>query len=282
MLLGAYGGGALVGGIPGGFLVGKVGPKRGVLLGLAVLSLSSIAFALADGALALGVARSSRASRAQPPGPGRSPGSRSSTRASGAARRWARSSAWPCSASSSARCSAASRTRRHPSLVRAGRARRGRARCGAHRCRGAAPRGAEPGAIRRALRDRVFLAGLWLNMLPALFFGALDVLVPLLLDDAGHGAIAIAAVFVTAGLLEVVVNPVVGRVRPSRAPAPRPGRARRVDRRRRGARRRNGAARRRRPRGRRVRVVRRLLHAGHGARRRSRRACPARRASASA
>ena len=37
-------------------------------------------------------------------------------------------------------------------------------------------------------------------------------LVPLHLDDAGYGAIAIAAVFVVAGLIEVVLNPLVGRV----------------------------------------------------------------------
>ena len=45
-----------------------------------------------------------------------------------------------------------------------------------------------------------------------MFFGVLDVLVPLRLDDAGYGAIAIASVFVIAGLVEVVLNPVVGRV----------------------------------------------------------------------
>ena len=76
----------------------------------------------------------------------------------------------------------------------------------------AASEDGRPGAIRRALRDRAFVGGLWLNTLPALFFGVLDVLVPLRLDDAGYGAIAIAAVFVTAGLVEVVVNPIVGRV----------------------------------------------------------------------
>ena len=64
----------------------------------------------------------------------------------------------------------------------------------------------------RALRDRVFVGGLWLNTLPALFFGAMDVLVPLRLDRAGYGALAIAAVFVVAGLVEVALNPVVGRV----------------------------------------------------------------------
>ncbi len=56
-LLGAYGAGALVGGIPGGLLVGRIGPKRGLLVGLAVLALASLAFALAGGPVALGVAR---------------------------------------------------------------------------------------------------------------------------------------------------------------------------------------------------------------------------------
>jgi MFS family permease len=71
---------------------------------------------------------------------------------------------------------------------------------------------ARPGSVKRAVRDRAFVGGLWLNTLPALFFGALDVLVPLRLDDAGYGALAIAAVFFAAGLVEVFVNPFVGRV----------------------------------------------------------------------
>jgi MFS family permease len=69
-----------------------------------------------------------------------------------------------------------------------------------------------PSALRRAIGDRAFVGGLWLNTLPALFFGMVDVLVPLRLDDAGYEALAIAAVFFVAGLVEVVVNPVVGRV----------------------------------------------------------------------
>jgi MFS family permease len=69
-----------------------------------------------------------------------------------------------------------------------------------------------PGAIARALRDRAFVGGLWLNTLPALFFGVLDVLVPLRFDEEGYGALAIAAVFVVAGLVEVGVNPVIGRI----------------------------------------------------------------------
>jgi len=62
-----------------------------------------------------------------------------------------------------------------------------------------------------ALRDRRFLGGLWLNMLPAMLFGLLIVLVPLALDDAGWTTVAIAAVFFGAGLVEVCLNPFLGR-----------------------------------------------------------------------
>jgi MFS family permease len=48
-------------------------------------------------------------------------------------------------------------------------------------------------------------------MLPAMLFGLLIVLTPLALDDAGWGTFAIAAVFFGAGLVEVVLNPLLGR-----------------------------------------------------------------------
>jgi predicted MFS family arabinose efflux permease len=75
----------------------------------------------------------------------------------------------------------------------------------------AAPEGQSPNAVRRALADRNFLAGLWLNTLPAWLFGTLVVLVPLRLDDGGFAPFAIGAVFLAAGLLEAVVNPLLGR-----------------------------------------------------------------------
>ncbi len=65
--------------------------------------------------------------------------------------------------------------------------------------------------LTRAVRDARFLGGLWLNTLPAMLFGLLVVLTPLTLDDAGWGTFAIAAVFFAAGLLEVVLNPLLGR-----------------------------------------------------------------------
>jgi MFS family permease len=66
--------------------------------------------------------------------------------------------------------------------------------------------------LTRALRDTRFLGGLWLNMLPAMLFGLLIVLGSLALDDAGWSTFAIAGVFFASGLVEVVLNPVLGRI----------------------------------------------------------------------
>ena len=57
LLVGAFGAGALFGGVPGGLAAARVGPKRAVVLGLLVLSVASFAFALAGGAWTLGLAR---------------------------------------------------------------------------------------------------------------------------------------------------------------------------------------------------------------------------------
>ncbi len=46
--------------------------------------------------------------------------------------------------------------------------------------------------------------------LPALLFGTLIVLMPLSLDEAGFGAVAIGAVWLVAAALEAVLNPVIG------------------------------------------------------------------------
>ena len=67
-------------------------------------------------------------------------------------------------------------------------------------------------ALRRAVADPGFVAGLWLNLLPAFFFGVLDVLAPLALHAGGYGAVAIAAVFLLAGLIETALNPLLGRL----------------------------------------------------------------------
>ena len=179
-LLGSYGAGALVGGIPGGLLVGRIGPKRGVFVGLVALAVASLGFALAGGPVALGIARFAQ-------------GLSSATT-------WAGALAWVAVS--------VPRERRgqalglvfgiavfgfvvgpmfggvaeivgiRPSFAMVA----GIAGVLALGVGLASAPGREiqvPGAVRRALADRAFVGGLWLNTLPALFFGALDVLVPL-------------------------------------------------------------------------------------------------------
>jgi MFS family permease len=63
-----------------------------------------------------------------------------------------------------------------------------------------------------ALRDPAFGAALWLMTIPALLFGALNVLVPLSLSRHGFGALALGAVWVSAAAVEASVNPWIGRV----------------------------------------------------------------------
>jgi MFS family permease len=67
-------------------------------------------------------------------------------------------------------------------------------------------------SLRRAFRNRRFVGGLVLMMLPALLFGALSVLSPLHLAGAGWGATAIAGVFLFGAALEMVEAPLVGRL----------------------------------------------------------------------
>ena len=236
LLFGAYGGGALLGGIPGGLLVGRVGPKRGVLAGLVVLALASVAFALAGSPLALGVARFAQ-------------GVSSATT-------WAGALAWVAVSVERERRGQALGTVFGlavfgfvvgpmfgavadlagiggsfvaVALVAAALA------AGLALVEAPAREEARAGAIGRALRDRAFVGGLWLNTLPALFFGTLDVLVPLLFDDAGYGALAIAAGIRRCRRSRGGRQPGCRTdLRPARATAAGAGGPRRVDRRRRG------------------------------------------------
>jgi MFS family permease len=67
-------------------------------------------------------------------------------------------------------------------------------------------------AMRRALRDSLFVGGLVLMALPSFLFGVLSTLAPLHLAAAGWGAAAIAVVFVVSACVETVISPVAGRV----------------------------------------------------------------------
>lgn len=70
----------------------------------------------------------------------------------------------------------------------------------------------KPGGMTAALRDHRVLAGAWLTLVPALFFGLFAVLVPLRLDDLGVGASGVAAVFLVAAGIEAAASPIIGRV----------------------------------------------------------------------
>jgi MFS family permease len=212
LLASAFGAGALLGGIPGGLSALRFGPKRTVLFGLTMLSVASFAFALAGDPWTLGLARFVQ-------------GAASTTT-------WAGALAWLTVESS--------RERRGQTLGTAfGAAVAGAilgpmlgaiadtvgvrgtfatvGACGIALAAWAAthaaarPEAQVPGALKRAAHDSRFVGGLWLNTLPALLFGTLAVLAPLALEDAGFGALAIGAVFLAAGIAEVVLNPLLGR-----------------------------------------------------------------------
>jgi MFS family permease len=67
-------------------------------------------------------------------------------------------------------------------------------------------------AMRRALRDNLFLGGLVLMALPSFLFGVLSTLAPLHLAAAGWGAAAIGGVWLVSAGVETVISPVAGRV----------------------------------------------------------------------
>jgi MFS family permease len=212
LLVGAYGAGAVLGGIPGGLAAARFGPKRAVVVGLALLSLSSFAFALADTALLLGLARFVQGIAS------------TST--------WAGALAWISVSTPRERRGEVIGTAFGVAIFGAilGPVFGGLADfvsielafatvgalvlAFALAASFATSSAREPTSftgVRSAFRDRRFLGGLWLNMLPAMLFGLLIVLTPLALDDAGWGTLAIAAVFFVAGLSEVVLNPLLGR-----------------------------------------------------------------------
>lgn len=213
LLVAAFGAGALLGAIPGGLAAARWGPKAAVVAGLALLAASSFAFAAAEGPWALGLARVAQGV--------------SSTAT------WGGAFAWLTVATPRGRRGELIGTAFGAAVLGgilgpmfgagadAVGVRLAFATVGgvalllaawALTRPSTAPERREHGAVTRALRDRAFLAGLWLNTLPAWLFGMLVVLVPLRLDEGGFTPLAIGAVFLVAGLLETMVNPLLGRL----------------------------------------------------------------------
>ena len=212
LLVGAFGAGALFGGIPGGLAAARFGPKQAVVGGLILLSVASFAVAAADSALTLGAARFVQ-------------GLSSTTT-------WAGALAWISVTAPRERRGEVIGTAFGAAVFGAvlGSVFGGVAEAvgvglafttvgvvalgfaGLAALGGSATtETASLAGLTRAFRDQRFLGGLWLNMLPAMLFGLLVVLAPLALADDGWGTFAIAAAFFASGLVEVVINPVLGR-----------------------------------------------------------------------
>ena len=213
VLVATFGAGALVGGIPGGLLAARFGPKRAVVSGLVLLGLASFAFAAANTAVTLGAARFVQGL--------------SSTTTWAGALGWLTVSApreqrgqMIGTAFGAAVFGAllgpmlggiADLVGIHASFLAVGVLALGFAGL-ASIPRGVHEERSSSGGLRRALRDRRFLGGLWLNALPALLFGILVVLAPLALDRHGWSPFTIALVFFVTGLVEAGINPWLGRL----------------------------------------------------------------------
>ncbi len=68
------------------------------------------------------------------------------------------------------------------------------------------------------MHDPRYVGALWFNALPAQLFGIAGVLVPLDLAANGFSTLEIGLVFFGAGLLEVVLNPIIGKISDRRGP----------------------------------------------------------------
>ena len=213
LLAAAYPVGTFVGGLPGGWLAARVGVRPTVLLGLALMTLASVAFAFA-------AASSCSTSRA-------------SSRASAAPPSWAGAMGWLAAAAprekrgqmiGSAMGAAIAGALLGPVIgvaadllgyevvfcSRRRRRRRADDLDAAHAAAKPLGDGSLRGLSARSRDPRSAPASLLITV-PGLLFGTLSVLGPLRLDELGAGAAAIGATWLLAAGLEAIVSPLAGR-----------------------------------------------------------------------
>jgi MFS family permease len=213
LIVSSFGAGAVLGGVPAGLLALRAGPRTTVVAGLVVLTGASLAFALASDPWSLGAARF--------------------VQGAASVASWAGGLAWLTVMAPRARRGAVLGTAFGAAIAGAilgpmlggvtdeigAKAAFGSVSVIAAafalwaRSSPAPPQEVQrPGALRRAFRDPAYLAGMWLNFLVELLFSTMALLVPLALDDRGFSALEIGIVFFAAGLIEVVLNPMIGRI----------------------------------------------------------------------
>ena len=213
VVVAAYAAGALLAAIPAGLFASRFGPKPAAVAGLALVAAASVGFGFADGFVPLVLARFAQGV--------------------GSAFSWTGALAWLVAATPRDRrgemlgtaigsavfgamlgpvvgavASVAGSTATFTATAAVAAA----LAAWAARMPGTP---AEPQSLLVALRVAwrpTFVAALWLVLLPSLLFGVVSVLVPLRLDAAGWGAVAIGVAFLVAAAIEVVVAPVVGKV----------------------------------------------------------------------
>jgi MFS family permease len=213
VLTAAYPVGTFAGALPGGWLAARWGVKPALLTGLALLGVTSLAFAFAGNIVLLDTARF--------------------VQGVGGACMWAAGMTWLVSAAPADRrgemigsaLAAAivgvllgpvlggAATVVGPEVVFSGVSAVAAALAvWAWRIPGVAPApsGGLP-AMLQALRRRDVLTAFWLFTLPAVFSGVVEVLAPLRLDDLGASGAAIGAIFLITAAVEAVVSPLAGR-----------------------------------------------------------------------